>query len=174
MACDRGHFAVGNKLHASNFLYPSWGIGRRGNVALFYNKLRVDPSFQPISGNAHFRLVCSMGMHMRARYPWQTNACLPIFYFLRAERATRQRRPLLQQVTSRSKLPAHRWKWSFQLGAFSGDANANSSPMAKKYLFANPLLFVSGEGDEATSSSFAVENAGIDASCALVEALIAI
>ena len=67
----------------------------------------------------------------------------------------------------------HRWKRSFQLGEFSGDANANSLPTANKYLFADLLLSVSGEGDEATSFSFVVENAGIDASCALLEALIA-
>ena len=72
----------------------------------------------------------------------------------------------------RSKLPAHRWKRSFQLGAFGADANANSLPTANKYLFADLLLFASRGGDEATSPSFAVENSGIDASCALLEALI--
>ena len=46
-------------------------------------------------------------------------------------------------------------------------------PTANKCLLANLLLFASGEGDEATSPSFAVENSGIDASCALLEALIA-
>ena len=70
--------------------------GRRGNVALFYNKLRADPSFQRIDGNGHFRLVRSVGMQMRTVCPRQTNTCLPIFYFLRVERATRQRHPLLQ------------------------------------------------------------------------------
>ena len=72
--------------------------GRQGNVALFCNKLRIDPSFQPIAGNGHFSLVRSVGMEKRVLYQRQTNACLPIFCFLRAERATRQRRPLLQQV----------------------------------------------------------------------------
>ena len=41
------------------------------------------------------------------------------------------------------------------------------------YLFAGLLLFSSGEDDEATSPSFASANAGIDASSALLEALIA-
>ena len=108
---------------------------------------------------------------MGAIYPRQTNTCLPIFCFLRAERATRPRRPLLQ-VTNRLKLPTHHWKRSFQLGAFNGDANVSTLPTANKCLFANLLLFVSREGDEATSPSFAVENARIDASCALLEALI--
>ena len=54
-----------------------------------------------------------------------------------------------------------------------GVANANSLPTASKYLFADLLLFASKEGDEAMSPSFAVENAGIDASCTLLEALIA-
>ena len=70
--------------------------GRRGNVALFYNKLRADPSFQRIDGNGHFSLVRSVGMQMRTVYPRQTNTCLPIFSFLRAERAMRRRHPLLQ------------------------------------------------------------------------------
>ena len=96
-------------------------------------------------------------MRMGVVYPRQTTTCLPIFSFLRAERAKRQRPPLLQQATSRFKLPNHRWKRSFQVGAFSGDANANSSPTANKYLFADLFLFKSGEGDEATSPSFAAE-----------------
>ena len=146
--------------------------GRRGNVALFYNKLRIDPSFQPIAGNAHFSLVRSVGMEKRALYPRQTNVYLPIFYFLRAKRATRQRRPLLQQVTRRSKLPAHRWKCSFQLGAFSGDANASTLPTANKCLFANILVSASGEGDEATSPSFTTSYASTQASSPSLETVI--
>ena len=46
-------------------------------------------------------------------------------------------------------------------------------PRQTKRLFADLLLFTSGEGDEATSPSFASANAGIDASSALLEALIA-
>ena len=46
-------------------------------------------------------------------------------------------------------------------------------PWQTKCLFAGLLLFESGEGDEATSPSFAASNAGIDASSALLEALIA-
>ena len=76
---------------------------------------------------------------MGAVYTWQTNTCLPIFCFLRVERATRQRHPLLQQVMRRSKLPALRWKRSFQLGTFSGDGKASTSPTANKCLFANLL-----------------------------------
>ena len=45
--------------------------------------------------------------------------------------------------------------------------------MANKYLFADLLLFETGEGDETTSPSFPAANAGIDASSALLEALIA-
>ena len=85
----------------------------------------------------------------------------------------RRRHPLLQQVMRRSKLPAHRWKRSFQLGAFSGDANANSFPTANKYLFADLFLLKSGEGDEATSPSFTIRYAAIEASSASLEALIA-
>ena len=45
--------------------------------------------------------------------------------------------------------------------------------MANKYLFADLLLFMSGEDDKTTSSSFATENGEIDACSALLEALIA-
>ena len=55
----------------------------------------------------------------------------------------------------------------------SGDANGSGLPTANKYLFADLLLFMSGEGDEATPPSFAAENLGIGASSALLEALIA-
>ena len=60
-----------------------------------------------------------------------------------------------------------------QLGTSSGDANGSNLTTANKYLFANLLLFASAEGDEATSLYFTIENAGIDASWALLEALIA-
>ena len=129
--------------------------GRRGNVALFYNKLRADPSFQPIAGNAHFSLVRSVGMQLRARYPRQTNTCLPIFYFLRAEKATRQRHPLLQLNMRGLMLPARCWKRSLQHSKCSGDANRSGLLTANNYLFADFFLFTSGEGEEATSPSFA-------------------
>ena len=45
--------------------------------------------------------------------------------------------------------------------------------MANKYLFADLLLSTSREGDDATSPPFAAENSAIDASSALLEALIA-
>ena len=49
----------------------------------------------------------------------------------------------------------------------------SSLPRANKCLFADPLFFTAGEGDEATSPSFAAENAAIEASSASLEALIA-
>ena len=45
--------------------------------------------------------------------------------------------------------------------------------MANKYLLSDLYLFISGEGDEATSSSFVAENAAIDASNSSLEVLIA-
>ena len=140
---------------------PSFLAANKGNDA------------SSVVGSAHCNKANAVGMRVGGVYPRQTTTCLPIFSFLRAERAKRHSRPLLQQATSRFKLPTHRWKRSFQLGAFSGDANANSFPTANKYLFADLLLFMSGEGDEATSPSFATENSWIDASSALLEALIA-
>ena len=91
---------------------------------------------------------------------------------MRVERVTRQRRPLFQQVTRRSKLPAHRWKRSFQLGAFSGDATASTLPTANKCLFANLLVSASGKGDEATSPYFTTSYEPIQASSASMETLI--
>ena len=112
-------------------------------------------------------------MRTGAAYPRQTNTCLPIFYFLPAERATRQRLPLLQLKTGGLMLPARCWKRSLQHTKSTGDANGSGLPTANKYLFADLLLFTSGEGDETTSPSFTAENGGIDASSALLEALIA-
>ena len=45
--------------------------------------------------------------------------------------------------------------------------------MANKYLFADLLLFESGEGNEATSPSLATKNESIDASSSSLEAPIA-
>ena len=70
-------------------------------------------------------------------------------------------------------LPARRWKPPFQLNKCGGDANRSSFTTANKYLFADLLVFMSGEGDEATSPSFTAESSGIDVSSALLEALIA-
>ena len=52
---------------------------------------------------------------MEALHRRQTDTCLPIFDCLQAERATRQRRPLLQYVTRQLMLPARHWKRSLQL-----------------------------------------------------------
>ena len=46
-------------------------------------------------------------------------------------------------------------------------------PWQTEYLFANLLLFMSGEGDEAMSPAFATANVLIEASKASLEALIA-
>ena len=72
------------------------------------------------------------------------------------------------------RLPAHCWKRSLQLGICWVDENGGTLPTANKYLFANLLFFISGEGDEATSPSFAIHCALIEASCASLEALIAV
>ena len=46
-------------------------------------------------------------------------------------------------------------------------------PQQTKCLFADLSVFTSGEGDEATSPSFAAENEAIDASSSSLEALFA-
>ena len=70
-------------------------------------------------------------------------------------------------------LPARRRKYPFQLNKCGGDANRTSFTTANKYLFDDLLLFTSGEGDEPMLPSFTANNSGIDASSALLEALIA-
>ena len=110
---------------------------------------------------------------MGAVYLRQTNTYLPIFYFLPAERATKQHPPPLQPQTWGLMLLAHCGKRSLQHSTCSGNANGSGLPAANNYLFADLLLFTSGEGDKATSPSFTAENSGIDASSALLEALIA-
>ena len=83
-----------------------------------------------------------------------TNIYLPVFYSLQTERATRQRRPLFQLQRRGMMLPARCWKRSLQQSKYSGDANGSGLPTANNYLFADLFLFMSGEGDEATSPSF--------------------
>ena len=70
-------------------------------------------------------------------------------------------------------LPACCWKHLLQHRKCSGDANRSGLPTANKYLFADLFLFTSGEGDEATSPSFTIRYAAIEASSASLEALIA-
>ena len=146
--------------------------GRRGKVALFYNKLHVDPSFQPIAENAHFSLVRSVGMQIRIVYPQQTNTCLPTFPFLGAKSAMRQRHPLLHLKMQGLMLPAHCWKRSLQHSKCSGDANGSGLPTANNYLFSDLFLFMSGEGKEATSPSFVTSYKPIQASNPSLETLI--
>ena len=92
---------------------------------------------------------------MGAVYPRQTNTYLPIFYFLPAERAMKQRRPLLQLKIRGLMLSTRCWKCSLQYGKCSGDANGSGLPTANNYLFADLLLFSSREDYEAPSPSFA-------------------
>ena len=54
-----------------------------------------------------------------------------------------------------------------------GDANGGVFRTANKYLSADLLFFTAREGDKATSPSFTAENAGIEVSSAVLEALIA-
>ena len=59
--------------------------------------------------------------------------------------------------------------WNMQWGCKGG-----TLPMVNKDLFANLLLFASGEGGEGMSSSFKTSYTPIQASSTLLEALIAI
>ena len=85
----------------------------------------------------------------------------------------KQRRPLFQAQTRGMMLPMRFWKRSLQQSKCSGDANGSGLPMANNYLFADLFLFMSREGDEATSPSFTTHYVAIGASSASLEALIA-
>ena len=91
----------------------------------------------------------------------QTNTCLPIFCCLRAERKTRQRRPLFQLKPQRLMLPARHWKRQLQLITCEGDANGSVFTTANKYLFSDLLFFIVGEGGEATSPLFQLKTQGL-------------
>ena len=70
-------------------------------------------------------------------------------------------------------LPPRCWKRSLQQSKCSGDANGSGLPTANNYMFADLLLFMSGEGDKATPPSFTTHYVAIEASSASLEALIA-
>ena len=106
-------------------------------------------------------------------FPRQTKSCLPIFYFVQPERATKQRLPPLQLKSRGLRLPARCWKRSLQHSKYKGIAHRSSLPMANKYLFAGLLFFTSGEGEETTSPSFTTRYVAIEAFSASLEALIA-
>ena len=69
--------------------------------------------------------------------------------------------------------PAHFWKRSLQRSECKGDENRGTLPMTNKYLLADLLVFMRGEGDEAKSPSCATRCTLIEASSALLEVLIA-
>ena len=101
------------------------------------------------------------------------STCLPIFSFSGAQRATRQRCPLLK---------LKREDWCFQRIARSADYNLVYAlgmqrgplyPQQTNYLFAGILLVINGEGDDATLPSFAIPNALVEASSTSLKALIA-
>ena len=95
---------------------------------------------------------------------------LPLFV---VQRATRQRCPLLQVETGRLMLPDCLWKRKWNMTSCSWKSKLGTFHTKKNYLLAL-FIFVHGvEDDEATSPSFAAENAAIEASSSSLEALIA-
>ena len=112
-------------------------------------------------------------MHTGAFSQWQANAYLLIFYSLNPERATKQRLSLLQLKSWGLGLSVRCSKHSLRHSKYRGIAHGSNLPMAKKYLFANLLLFESGEWDKTTLPSIATQNAMIDSSKSLLEEPIA-
>ena len=87
------------------------------------------------------------GCEVGAVYLRQTNICLPILY-----------------VTGRQTNKGN---------TLFATKQTHLLPTTNNNLFANLFLFMSGEGDEATSPSFTTRYAAIEASSASLEALIA-
>ena len=96
-----------------------------------------------------------------------------LLFFIAGE-CDEEKSPSFVAETQGLMLPAPCQKFLLQYSKCRRDENGSTLPMANKYLFPNPLLFMSGEGDEAMSPSFAICYMGIDASSTVLEAFIAI
>ena len=92
-------------------------------------------------GNAHCKVLlqyCGNRGHCGNAFWYCSNT--PIFSrcnYLQAERATRQRRPLLQLKTKQLMLLARHWKRLLQLGIWRGDEMGALYPRQTKRLFAD-------------------------------------
>ena len=89
------------------------------------------------------------------------------------QRATGQRRPLLQVETGRSMLPDSRQKRKLHVTSCSWKTKLGILHTEKNYLLALSIFVRGVEGDEVTSPSFTTGNEAIDASSSSLEALIA-
>ena len=151
----------------------SWCRGRQGNVALFCKWKRVDRCFQIVDRSANCTLLLVAGRRSWAFYTRKKTTCLHFLPLFMAQRATGQRRPLLQVETGRSMLPDRRQKRKLHVTSCSWKTKLGIYTRKKNYLLAL-FIFVRGvEGDEATSPSFTAGNEAIDASSSSLEALIA-
>ena len=83
VACEGGHFMVGNKLPACNFFHPSRCRGCRDNVTLFCNTIRIDCCLPcvPVSSNARSFISCQWRVK-RATLQSENNYLLSIVSFL--------------------------------------------------------------------------------------------
>ena len=103
----------------------------------------------------------------------EKTTCLHFVPLFVAQRATGQRRPLLQVETGRSMLPDRRQKRKLHVTSCSWKTKLGTLQTEKNYLLAF-LTFVCGaEGDRATSPSSASGNGSIYASRSSPEAQIA-
>ena len=125
-ACKRQHFTHGKQnayLLIFNYLQAERATRQRRPLL----QLKTKQLMLPVR---HWKRLLQLGIwrgdEIGALYPWQTNACLPIFKCLQGERATRQRRPLLQLKTQQLMLPTCRWKRLLQLYKCKGYANGNT------------------------------------------------
>ena len=152
--CERERFNPGKQISVCRSLLFKGGKGDEATPPSFAAEdLGIGASSALLEALIATKYM-QWGMRVGAVYPRQTNTCLPIFYFLPAERATKQRRPLLLLEIRGLMLSARCWKRSLQYGKCSGDANGSGLPTANNYLFPDLLLFTSREDYEAPSPSF--------------------
>ena len=99
--------------------------------------------------------------------------CLRFLPLFMVQRATGERRLLLQVEMGRLMLPDCLWKRTVNMTSCSWKAKLGTLHTEKYYLLAL-FTFVCGvEGDEETSPCFAAENQAIDVSGSSLEAAIA-
>ena len=102
----------------------------------------------------------------------ETNYLLANFLFVRGAESDGETSPSCATVNESIDASSSSLEASIPTQQMRGDANRSSFTTANKYLFADLLLFTSGEGDEATSPSCATVNESIDASSSSLEASI--
>ena len=153
--------------------HPFWHIWPASKLAILRSLTRVYWRLQSVSIGLNGTFLHADGMRRWALYTRKQITCLRIFRFLVAQRATGQRRTLVQVQRDRLKLPTRRWKRKWPVASCSWYAKLGTLHTEKNYLLANRSFVRGAEGDGQTYPSFTAENGLINASSSSLEAPIA-